>query len=409
MARVLLLLPTRTYRAKDFLDAATRLGVQVVVASEKSSTMESLSSDSLLTLDFLDPKKATEKAVRFHQRYPFEAIIPVDEETVVIAAAIGEKLGLEHNPSDAAKRTRLKHLMREALKQANVRSPGFRIIDLMGDPARVASTLSYPSVIKPVFLSASRGVMRVDDETSFVTSFQRLHQLLTDPELQRRSRDTGDVILVEDYVAGTEVALEGLLTKGRLETLAIFDKLGFLEGPYFEETLFVTPSRLSLGRQLQIAEIAQAATRAIGLRHGAVHVELRIQGSAIYVIEVAGRSVGGLCSRTLRFGLGRTLEEIVLSHAIGREIDINRESQSSGVMMIPIPCRGYLRGVTGLEEAKGVKGIVEVAITAHHGAEIIPLPEGASYLGFLFARCETSELVEDALRQAHRKLVFDIQ
>ncbi len=409
MARVLLLLPTRTYRAQDFLEAAERLGVDVVVASEESSTMESLSPDSLLTLDFLNPDRAAEKTLRFHQRYPFEAIVPVDEETAVVAAAIGKALGLEHNPPEAAERARLKHLMREALREADVDSPAFRTVHLTEDPARVASTLSYPSVIKPVFLSASRGVMRVDDETSFVASFRRLQQLLAEPELQRRGGDDGSLILVEDYVAGFEVALEGLLSEGRLETLAVFDKPDPLEGPYFEETLFVTPSRLSPERQLRVQETARAAARAIGLRHGAVHAELRVQEGQVHVIEVAGRSIGGLCSRTLRFGAGRSLEEIILRHALGRDIDVQREDQASGVMMIPIPRRGRLESVAGVEEAKSVEGIEEVTITAHPGAEIVPLPEGASYLGFLFARRETPELVEEALRQAHRNLVFDIR
>lgn len=411
MARVLLLLPTTTYRTADFLDAASRVGVEVVVASEEASTMEGLQGDRLLTLDFLDPRAAAARVLSFHQRHPVSAVVPVDEETVVVASAIAAALGLPRNEPEAALRARLKHRMREALAERGVSSPRFRVARVDDDPGAFADELSYPVVLKPVFLSGSRGVVRVDDRESFVRRFGWLARFLSRPELQKHGGADAGTVLVEDYVAGREVAVEGLLTDGRLRLLALFDKPDPLEGPYFEETIYVTPSRLDETTLREVVAVTAAAAAALGLVHGPVHAELRLaENVGPVVIEIAGRSIGGLCSRTLRFGLGISLEELVLRHALGEDVEaLDREANAAGVMMIPIPRAGVLEGVEGLERAREVEGIEEIEITAHRGKSLVPLPEGSSYLGFVFARGKEPEEVERALREAHRRLVFDIR
>jgi biotin carboxylase len=267
--------------------------------------------------------------------------------------------------------------------------------------------MRYPSVLKPVFLSGSRGVVRVDDREGFLARFEWLSEFLAKDEMRKHGGEDAGLILVEEYVPGPEVALEGLLTNGNLRSLALFDKPDPLEGPFFEETIYVTPSRLPEGERRLIHEVTSRATEAIGLREGPIHAELRLSREGAVVIEVAGRSIGGLCSRTLRFGLGITLEELILSHALGRDVSgLVREAGASGVMMIPIPRRGELASVEGLDEARAVEGVVEVTITAHPGQTLVPLPEGSSYLGFLFARAERPDAVERALREAHRRLRF---
>jgi biotin carboxylase len=413
LERALLLLPTATYRTRDFLDAAGSLGVEVVVGSEEPSTLESFQPDRLLTLDFLDPEGAAAIARALHARNPLDAVIAVDEETAVVAASIAAALGLPHNPPEAAVRARLKHRMREALAASGVPHPSFTVARTGDDPRLLARGLTYPLVLKPVFLSGSRGVVRVDDRESFVRWFEWLAELLATPESREHGGDAADVVLIEEYVDGREVALEGLLTEGRLRTLALFDKPDPLVGPFFEETIYVTPSRLPESAQKEIARVSSEAARAIGLRHGPVHAELRLRSlgheEMAVVVEVAGRSIGGLCSRTLRFGLGVSLEELILRHALGRDVEeLGREAGASGVMMIPIPKRGILEGIRGLEEARAVPGIVEITITAHPGKALVPLPEGSSYLGFIFARAENPGSVENALRQAHARLSFDV-
>jgi biotin carboxylase len=408
--RVLLLLPTSTYRTRDFLDAAESLGIEVVVGSEESSTFESSQPDRLLTLDFLDPEGATARAREFHARNPLDGVIGVDEETAVAAAAIAAALGLPHNSPEAAVRARLKHRMREALAASGVPHPSFTSARTSDDPRLLARGLTYPLVLKPVFLSGSRGVVRVDDQESFVRRFEWLSAFLATPEMRAHGGEESNVVLIEEYVDGREVALEGLLTEGRLRPLALFDKPDSLAGPFFEETIYVTPSRLPEATQKEIARVSAEAASAIGLRHGAVHAELRLRENEIpMVIEIAGRSIGGLCSRTLRFGLGISREELILRHALGRDVEaLARETDASGVMMIPIPKGGKLERTRGLEEARAVSGIEEITITAHPGKILVPLPEGSSYLGFIFARASDTEGVENALREAHARLSFEI-
>ncbi|HXV60866.1 MAG TPA: ATP-grasp domain-containing protein [Vicinamibacteria bacterium] len=411
MHRVLLLLPTSTYRSRDFLYAADRLGIEVVVASEEASTFEPLQQTRLLTIDLLDPAGAAERVSRFHALHPLSAIVPVDEESAVVAASISSRLGLPHHGSLAAERARSKHRMREALASAAVPSPRFRVASTAESPVPLGATLRYPVVLKPVFLSGSRGVVRADDVQSFSEGFQWLCELLSSPELRRRGGEQAELVLIEDFVPGVEVAVEALLTEGRLQPLALFDKPDPLDGPYFEETIYVTPSRLDQSVQEDILEVTTRAAEALGLRHGPIHAELRLpEGGRPTVIEIAGRSIGGLCSRVLRFGLGLSLEELILKHAIGEDVKgISRESRAAGVMMIPIPKRGVLEEVTGLAAAGAVEGVSEVVITAHRGQRLIPLPEGSSYLGFIFARADMPGEAERALRDAHRRLDFRIE
>jgi biotin carboxylase len=266
-------------------------------------------------------------------------------------------------------------------------------------------------VLKPVFLSGSRGIGRADTREEFVERFLWLKRFLETPELRERGGADAQVVLLEEFVEGPEFALEGILTNGRLRVLALFDKPDPLDGPFFEETIYVTPSRLPSPLQAEIARVSGEAAHAIGLRHGAVHAELRLRdGDYPVVIEIAGRSIGGLCSRTLRFGLGVSLEELILRHALGREVDgLSRETTASGVMMIPIPEAGTLVETRGLEEARSIPGVEDVEITAHPGKRLVPLPEGSSYLGFLFARGASPESVEQALREAHARLSFELE
>jgi biotin carboxylase len=410
MPRVLLLLPTTTYRTKAFLEAALRLGVDLAVASEQPATMVDKNRSGLLTLDFFNPEQAASVAAEFAKLYPIDAVIAVDEDTAVVAAWIARVVGLEHNSVESVQAAKNKYLMRQMLTRAAVRVPRYWHFTLDDDLVASARRVTYPCVIKPVFLSTSRGVMRADNEGDFIVAVRRLEALLAQPQIARRGGPSLREVLVEQFISGDEVAVEGLLTNGKLRVLAIFDKPDPLNGPFFEETIYVTPSRFPENVQKQIAETTAAATRAMGLWRGPIHAELRINEQGAWVIEVAARAIGGLCSRALRFSRGISLEELILMHALGNETEaIEREPSAAGVMMIPIPRAGILKGVRGLEEAKSVSDIEDVIITAHITQEILPPPEGASYLGFIFSRAETPERVEAALREAHRRLEFIIE
>ncbi len=303
---------------------------------------------------------------------------------------------------------RNKYELRQCLAAAGLPAPRFRRIPLDEDPFLAARGVEFPCVLKPLALSASRGVIRADTVDQFVAAFRRIRAILAREDVTVTG-EAARFLLAEAYIPGVEVALEGLLAGGGLQTLAIFDKPDPLEGPYFEETLYVTPSRLPAQIQETVSAATLKAARALGLEEGPVHAELRINEDGVWVLELAARSIGGLCSRTLRFGAGMTLEELILRHALGWKIpSYDREGRAAGVMMIPIPRAGRLQAVRGKEAAEAVPDVEEVVITAHLGQELVPLPEGWQYLGFIFARAATPEAVERALRQAHACLAFDI-
>jgi biotin carboxylase len=406
--RLLLLLPTRTYRTEDFIDAARKLGVDLVCASEKPSTLEDLSPDTLLTLDFADPAAAAARAAEWSAQRPLAAVVGVDDATAPAAAAIAERLGLRASAPAAVGATRDKYQMRQCLAAAGVRVPRFRRIALDEAPLRASRGVEYPCVLKPLALSASRGVIRVNNADQFIAAFERIRALLQRDDVSV-SGDAARYLLAEEYIPGLEVALEGLMTGGELHTLALFDKPDPLEGPFFEETIYVTPSRLPAGVHDAIRKATASACAALGLTEGPVHAELRLNDDGPWVLEIAARSIGGLCSRTLRFGTGMSLEEIILRHALDWPIaSLERERQAAGVMMIPIPRAGRLDAVRGVEDARSVPLVEDVVISAHAGQTLVPLPEGWQYLGFIFARGDAPADVDDALRIAHARLRFDI-
>jgi biotin carboxylase len=410
MPRVLLLLPTTTYRTKAFVDAALKLDVDVVAASEQPSTLASRNPEGLLTLDFSMPERAAQQAAEFAARFPIDAVIPVDEDTAVVAASVANALSLPNNSVEAATTAKNKHRMREVLRNAGVQVPRYWHFSLNDDPRDTAARVNYPCVVKPVFLSTSRGVMRADNEDEFVEAVRRLVRIVKEPKLARRGGALVHEALAEEFIPGFEVAVEGLVTDGKFRMLAIFDKPDPLDGPFFEETIYVTPSRLAPDVQRQLVETTGAAIRAMGLTKGPVHAELRVNEQGPWVIEVAARPIGGLCSRALRFDNGMSLEELIIRHALGESVGhIERENQAAGVMMIPIPRAGTLREVLGVDSAKAVVDIEDLIITAHITQEVLPPPEGASYLGFIFSRADTTDRVETALRSAHSRLDFIIE
>jgi biotin carboxylase len=401
MARVLLLIPSRTYRTHDFMTAAARLDVEVVVGSEHRPALAGLMDGRHLRLDFEDLRGSTERIVAFAQTHPLAAVVAVDDAGTLLAATAAQALGLPHNPVDAVEAARDKARMRECFAAAGMPTPRFATADIDADPKTVAAAVRYPCVIKPLDLSGSQGVVKVADAGSFPQAFARVAAIVS----ACRPKGTHGSVLIEDFISGEEVAVEALLRGGELEPLAIFDKPDPLNGPFFEETIYVTPSRLSAARQAEILATTARAARALGLTDGPIHAELRLNDRGIWMLEVAARSIGGLCSRTLRFGSGISLEELILRQAAGlRMLPHPREATAAGVMMLPIRDRGRLRAVEGQNEAKQVPGVDGLVITIPPGEQLVPLPEGDRYLGFMFARADSPADVEAALRQAHAQL-----
>ena len=399
-SRVVVVLPTETYRASDFIEAARALGIELTIASE--SELPLLASDRQVRIDCSDPITSAERVADIAATTPIDAIVAADDGGVEIAARASELIGLPASPVPAVRATLDKSLMRQRLAKAEIPQPAFEVVDSSSVDA-AAERIGFPVVTKPRTRSASVGVMRADDSRSLseASALATRHQL---------EDDGTERFLVERFVSGPEISLEGLLWDGRLETLAIFDKPDQPDEPVFPETILVTPTSQPADTVAEVERTVGVATRALGLTQGPVHAELRIERGVPVVLEIAGRTIGGLCGRSLTFGLmGDSLESLVLRQALGeRKRGSQRLPGASGVLMIPVPAAGTLASVHGVEAAESVPGVTSVEISIPVGAPVEPTPEGDRYLGFIFARSKEPAEVVDALRTAHAQLEITV-
>ncbi|MBM3809578.1 MAG: ATP-grasp domain-containing protein [Acidimicrobiia bacterium] len=410
--RVLLLATTTGYQTRMFAAAAARLGVELVYATDRCDHLDDPWRDRAIPVRFHEEWRSVHAVLKAIDRAPVDAVLAVGDRPTVMAARIARLIGLPWHPPEAAAAARDKRRARETLRAAGLPVPVFTTVPVTADARSIASRLSFPVVVKPTVLSGSCGVIRADDPLSFVTAFDRVRRLLASPDVRQLRDPDADVIQVEEYLPGAEFALDGVLERGQLRTLAIFDKPDPLEGPFFEESVYVAPSRVSAGIQKQIAQTVAAAGTALGLYHGPIHAECRVNDRGAYILEVAARPIGGLCARAIRLeraGESIGLEEFLLRHALGEPMgEWQREAAASAVMMIPIPRSGVYRRVEGLVEAGRVPHVQDIEITARPDQQMLALPEGSSYLGFIFARAESPDQAERAVRAAHARLTFTI-
>lgn len=407
MKRLLLLSTTTGYQAQMFKDAAARLGVEVSLATDRCHVLDDPWQDGAIAVKFHQPQESAEAILAAAKKTPFAGVIAIGDMPTTTATAAAAKLKLGFHPPHAVRACRNKFAAREKYREAGMLTPWYTRVPADEDAKRLSERVPYPCVLKPLGLSASRGVIRANTREEFIAAFERIRALLERKEIRVLRDDSTQWVQIEEYIPGVEVAVECLMTEGQIRVLAIFDKPDPLEGPFFEETIYVTPSRLPDAAQEQITKAVRQAIRALGLVHGPVHVELRLNERGAWMLDVAARPIGGLCARALHFGDGMPLEELLVRHALGEAVqDLPREQQASGVMMIPIPRGGVYHGVENVEAALQTPHVEAIEITAKAEQRLEPLPEGASYLGFIFARAETPQEVESALREAHGKLRF---
>jgi len=405
MKRVLLLLPTTGYRNQDFLAAAKNLDVEIVAAANYCHQLApAWGLAPIMALHFDRPEQAADTVLREIEGTP-DAVLAVDDSGLELAALLAERFGLPGNRPETVRRLRDKLAFRRLLKEHAFLSPGFHHLPTNADPLTLVHALKFPVVVKARRLSASRGVIRADDTAALLRAVNWVRAIQA-----RADRDAQELgLVIEDFIAGREYALEGMLDGGTLTPLALFDKPDPLDGPFFEETLYVAPSRLPDETQRHIRQEVTRICRVAGLTDGPVHAEMRVNEQGVWLLEVAARSIGGLCGRVLTHVLGMRLEEQILRQALGKPVAVARSDGAAGVMMIPIPRRGIYHGLEGLAAAQSVAGITDVAITVQPGHIIAPPPDGASYLGFIFSRATRPADAEMALRTAHRLLHFDIR
>ncbi len=423
--RILLVATTRGYQTRMFGEAAERLGVELVFATDRCAVIDDPWRDAAIPVRFHEPGWSVARVSEAARRAPVHGVLAVGDRPAVLAAHLARALGLPGHSPEAAAAARDKLQTKHRLQQGGLRVTPYLVRPLAIEPDRLAAEIAagrpetgavaFPVVIKPLALSASRGVMRADTPVQLARALHRLRAILTRPDVRAERDEVHDWVLVESFIDGHEFAVEGLMHAGAFHALAVFDKPDPLDGPFFEETIYVTPPAAGAGVTSAITRAVGDAAAAIGLSHGPVHAECRVNSHGVFVLEAAARPIGGLCAKALRFtepGTGRLvgLEELLLRHARGELVhDWLREPEASGVMMIPVPRRGVFRRVDGVDAARDVDGVSEVDITAKPDQRLVPLPEGASYPGFIFARHATSGGVERALREAHRRLAFAIE
>jgi hypothetical protein len=412
--RLLLFTGKLGYQTRSLEESALKLGVQLVYVTDRCHQLEDPWDDRAIAVHFENPEVAAYTVMESLRGQDVDGILALGDRPAVAACYAARGLGISYNHPAAVEACRNKLRMREIFRDAGLRVPWFRNFPLHPTPEPSLLGISYPCVLKPLSLSASQGVVRANNREEFLAAAARVRRLLESPEIRSTREPNLDQMLVEGYIPGREVAVEGLLTDGHLRALAIFDKPDPLEGPYFEETIYVTPSRLPAAEQRAVELCARDAARALGLSQGPIHAEFRIDDHGVWPLEIAPRPIGGLCARSLRFLLGSEkeligLEELLMRHALEfAGSDSQREQIASGVMMIPVPKSGVLESVIGEDAARTVPGITDLLITARRHDYIAAWPEGSSYLGFLFARANHPEEVEQAIRNAHEKLAFTI-
>jgi biotin carboxylase len=419
--RILLLSATTGYQLRSFNDAAAGLGIDLVFATDRCHTLDDPWQDAAVPVRFHEEDDSLERILEAAEAGAFSGVVAVGDRPTLLAARAAQAMGLPGNPPAAVQDASSKLGSRRRFAAAGLITPWFMVVpeEQGADAVARDPRIAYPCVVKPTGLSGSRGVIRADDPAQCATAIRRVRALLERPDLRRAARPPLRQLIVEGFIAGTEYAIEGLLSNGRLQPLAIFAKPDPLDGPFFEETLYVTPPDLDAGHQRSIVDVVQRAVAALGLRHGAVHAECRVTaGQSVVMLEIAPRPIGGLCSRVLRFVPAAavpaapliSLEELLLRHALQEDVTgWRRETQAAAVMMIPIPGRGHLRRVDGEEAARSVANVEAVRITARRDQLLEPLPEAGSYLGFIFARAGAAADAEQAVREAHRRLSFIVQ
>jgi formate-dependent phosphoribosylglycinamide formyltransferase (GAR transformylase) len=408
--RLLILASKLGYQTRGFIETAQRVGAEIALGTDRCHQLDDPWNDRAWPLEFSEPEAAAAEIVARAHDVPIVAILALGDRAPLAAALAARVLGLRYNTPESVANCRSKLRQREVLAAAGVSVPGFFSFALADSLDAILPRVKFPCVVKPLRLSASQGVIRADNAAELRAAVARVRALVESPEVQVTREAELDRVLVEEYVPGAEFAVEGLLDRGELRILAVFDKPDALEGPYFEETIYVTPSRLATSAQAELVACAHRTVAALGLTHGPIHAEFRWNERGAWVLECAPRPIGGLCARTLRFGAAQMpLEELLVRHALGLlGSDAERESEAAAVMMIPVPASGILDEVEGLERARAVAHIEAIEITARLRDRVVAWPEGASYLGFIFARAAKPAEAEAAVRAAYAQLHFKL-
>jgi biotin carboxylase len=400
--RLLLVAATTGYQTRSFAAAARRLGLELTLATDRCHVLDDPWHDRAVPVRFHSIPWSISQIRKSGQ---YGGVLAVGDRPALVAAHAAQELGIPFHRPEAVRSSRDKFLMRRKLRAEGLPVPAFLRLPVTADRRKAAAGVPYPCVLKPLTLSASQGVIRADSPGEFVSAFTRITSLLQKPEMRVARDPSMGFIQVEEYIPGIEFAVEAVATGGRVRVLAVFDKPDPLCGPYFEESIYVTPSR---SRAVDsVVQAFEYGVQALGLTDGPLHGEVRWNERGPWILEIAPRPIGGLCANVLRFEDGSSLESLLVRNAIGEDTgQLRVRPGAAGVMMIPVPQAGIFAGVDGLAQAASLPGIESIDITAKEGQLLLPWPEGSSYLGFIFSTAGDPRAAERLLREAHALLRF---
>lgn len=401
LKKLLVILPANTYRAQRFLEAARKLGVDVFIATDSDFSPPDPSNSVIDGISFCDPKEAGRQIADIIRHQGPMSVLAVDEAAVEVAEWTRVALGLIDHPNSGILATRDKRELRQRLRENNISQPKtFDILEL----EQGRGEIPFPVVVKPSKGSGSIGVTKAQNQQELTKS------LITVQDVIAKMTISNQCIVVEEYIPGVEFAVDILVTDGKLHVLVIFEKPDPLVGPFFAETIYVTPPHLTDSQLEALHSVIQKCIRALSINNGPLHLELRLTSANDWVpIDIASRSIGGNCSNALAFASNTSLEELIIQNALGLEvINTQRERRASGVYMIPAETLGTLVAVHGVEAALKVRFVEDIQITVKPGTKTVPLPFDNQYLGFIFAKAPGAKTVEKALRTARALLEIEV-
>lgn len=397
----MLIAPSRSYRVASYINAARQLGYQILIVSDSEHSLVSSIANGI-TVDFQQQDSAYAIIVKSLRHQNILAVIATDDLVVTLSSRVARRLGLPHNDPEATRLTYRKDLARIRLQQQGCNVPDYSVCPF-DEMVEYSTKVSFPVVLKPLMLSGSRGVIRADNPQQFILAAKTIQRILTK---QPCDEYESQHFLIEQFLKGDEIAIDGFMQDGKFILLSLFDKPEPMNGPYFEESYYITPGRQSEQLQQDIIEEVSKCCRAYGLTHGPIHAEARITEKGIFLIEMASRTIGGQCAQLIEYVLAKKLEEIIIRLLCFEPMQLQTNNQYAGVLMIPITQTGVLKRVEGLLQARQVKHVSNIEIHIQPGYELIPLPEGSSYLGFIFASADSFDKTWQALQQAHHLLKF---
>ena len=384
MKKLLLVIPENSYKSNDFVTSAEKLDLDFLVITDSQQVFGQF-SDTVIIHGF---DEELENDVK-EKLQDVTHILPVDHSALKFSAYLVDLLKAKGNNTKSINTAMNKFESRNIFNSISEIKIQNAIVNKIED-IEIFINENGTSVLKPIYGTASKSVIKVESFQENKAEVEKLMQDCSDQDL-----------IIEEFVDGSEYALEGNLINSELNKIVIFDKPINYKEPYFEESIYIAPTEIPDKTQKEIVNLIGKACKKLGLENGPVHVEFKIHNKEIFIIEINPRMIGGLCSRCLSFGLFKTsLEEIALHAFLNNELkSIDLLSNFVGVLMIPTPISGKFISINK-NELESIPNVSGVEITVSENSNLLEPPFGDKYLGFVFSQGDSKEKVMESLTLA---------